>query len=177
MRNAQKIAGLVFALSIFIEGAFPVFAEDIYLAPEEFLAETFGDEKPAPSFLWVKGDMRKQVDRILQHGAFRGLRVRYWKHEDRTAWILEEIGKYKPITTGIVVNGDAIERIQVLIYRESHGWEVRHDFFTDQFVGLRLNENQKLDAKIDGISGATLSVNALTNLARLALYFDDSIDP
>jgi Na+-transporting NADH:ubiquinone oxidoreductase subunit NqrC len=60
----------------------------------------------------------------------------------------------------------------VLIFRESHGWEVRHDFFTDQFKGLTLDGDSNLSARIDGISGATLSVNALRNLARFALYLD-----
>lgn len=146
-------------------------SEDVYQQPEEFLAETFPVEVPAPSFLWIKKAMRPDINRILQHDAFRGLRVRYWQAGARTAWILEEIGKYKPITTGIVIDSGAVERIKVLIYRESHGWEVRHDFFTGQFKGLTLDTDYRLSTGIDGIAGATLSVNALRNLARLALYF------
>jgi hypothetical protein len=49
---------------------------------------------------------------------------------------------------------------------------VRHDFFTNQFKGLTLDDQNNLNGRIDGISGATLSVNALRNLARLALYVD-----
>ena len=51
-----------------------------------------------------------------------------------------------------------------------HGWEVRYPFFTDQFNGLQLDEKKQLNKKVDGISGATLSVNALTRLSRLALH-------
>jgi Na+-transporting NADH:ubiquinone oxidoreductase subunit NqrC len=50
---------------------------------------------------------------------------------------------------------------------------VRYPFFTDQFNGLQLDENNRLQRKIDGISGATLSVNALTRLARLALHLHE----
>ena len=62
------------------------------------------------------------------------------------------------------------ERMKVLIYRESHGWEVKHDFFTDQFNGLALEEDNGLDGYVDNISGATMSVDALRNLGKLALF-------
>ena len=151
-------------------------AEEIYQAPEQFLAEAFTGASPSAEFLWVKKDMRPTIDKILQHSAFRQLRVRYWRAGMRTVWILNEIGKYQPITTGIIINDEAVERLKVLIYRESHGWEVRHDFFTDQFRGLTLSQkSHRLSDRIDGISGATLSVNALTNLSRLALYFHAAV--
>ena len=66
-------------------------------------------------------------------------------------------------------------QMQVLIYRESHGWEVRYPFFTDQFKGLERDDSNNLNKKIDGISGATLSVNALTRLSKLALYLDQEV--
>jgi len=62
--------------------------------------------------------------------------------------------------------------MQVLAYRESRGGEVQQDFFTKQFKEARLTENDKLNKKIDGITGATLSVWALQKMARLALLFD-----
>lgn len=149
-------------------------AEQVYQAPAAFLEDAFAGEVPRAEFLWIKKEMRPTIDKILAHGGFRPLRVRYWRAGGRTVWILDEIGKYKPITTGIIVKGDAIERLKVLIYRESHGWEVRHDFFTDQFRGLTLDDHNGLNQRIDGISGATLSVKAIRNLARLALYFHDT---
>ena len=103
-------------------------------------------------------------------------RIRYWDDGTRSAWILEEIGKVKPITTGYVVNSGKIERVAVLIYRESRGWEVRHKFFTDQFIGATVDGDYRLDRNIDGISGATLSVDALTRLGRLALYLAEEIN-
>ena len=46
----------------------------------------------------------------------------------------------------------------------------------DQFKDATLTGDKELDKKIDGISGATLSVNALTKLARLALYLDSQVN-
>ena len=81
----------------------------------------------------------------------------------------------KPITTGFVIDNGQIERVAILIYRESRGWEVRYPFFTDQFIGAVVDGDYRLDRSIDGISGATLSVVALTRLRRLALYLAKEI--
>ena len=94
---------------------------------------------------------------------------------NRTAWILEEVGKEKPITAGIVINNEKIELVKVLVFRESRGWEVRHDFFTNQFKQIALKPDHQLDKSIDNISGATLSVRAVSKLARIALLLDKKV--
>jgi hypothetical protein len=147
---------------------------EVYLPPEKFLAETFDGKVPEPGLFWLTGETRAAVEKILGHRA-TALRVRYWANGARTAWILDEIGKTEPITTGVVVDQGSIARIAVLVYRESRGWEVRYPFFTDQFKGARLAEAYALDREIDGISGATLSVRALTRLARVALLLDAKV--
>ena len=144
-------------------------ADDAYQSPEEFLAAAFGGTTPEAGVIWLKGDVKDTASEILGH-PYPGLRIRYWGASDRTAWILEEIGKVKPITVGLVVNDAGLEKIQVLAFRESRGWEVRYPFFTDQFTGVGLTDKHELDRPIDGISGATLSVRALKKLSRLALY-------
>ncbi len=150
-------------------------AKDVYQEPEAFLAESFNGTAPEPRVLWLKKELKAQAAAILGHQP-DALRVRYWREAERSAWILEEIGKERPITVGIVVNAGKIERLRVLIYRESRGWEVRHGFFTDQFQGAALDDKNALTQSIDGISGATLSVRALTRLARLALYYHQQTD-
>ena len=143
-------------------------AQGIYQTPQDFLREVFAGDPPEPSKLWIYGKLKPGVRAILEHD-LDVLRLRYWSKDERTAWILEGIGKERPITTGIVIQRGTIERIKVLVFRESRGWEVRYPFFTDQFTGATLGTGQQLDRDIDGISGATLSVRALTKVARLAL--------
>lgn len=145
-----------------------VSADEVFQAPGAFLAEVF-DEVPKPEVLWLTQSVRTDVERILGH-RWSGLRIRYWRQGRRTAWILDEIGKERPITTGLVIDAGELERVKVLVYRESRGSEVRHPFFTDQFKGAALEPGRQLDREIHGISGATLSVAALEKLARLALY-------
>ena len=143
-------------------------ADSVYQSPEAFMAEVFADNVPEMQVLWVSSDLRNEARTILEH-ELAGLRIRYWQAGDRSAWILDEIGKDKPITTGVVVRDDTIESIRVLVFRESRGWEVKHPFFTDQFIGARAKQDNQLDRNIDGITGATLSVNALKRQAQLAL--------
>jgi hypothetical protein len=142
-----------------------------YQTPEEFLGEAFAGAPPEPQVVWLTGARRDVTEEILGH-RYPTLRVRYWRVGQRSAWILDEVGKDQPITTGVIIDNGLIERIKVLVFRESRGWEVRHPFFTDQFKGAGLNGEQELDRHIDGISGATLSVRAMQKVARLALYLD-----
>jgi hypothetical protein len=144
-------------------------ADSVYLAPEEFIAAAFTGEPPAPKLLWLDNAQRHELRSMLDQ-ELRSLRIRYWQKGARSAWILDEIGKDKPITTGVVINNGSIEQLQVLIFRESRGWEVKHAFFSDQFTGATASENHQLDRHIDGITGATLSVRALQRQARLALF-------
>ena len=164
----RLIVSLVLYVSVACAGA------ETYQAPEDFLREAFSGTVPKPKLLWLTGTIRDRTKAILGHDPAQ-LRVRYWRQGQRSAWILDEIGKEEPITTGIVVDAGKIELIRVLIFRESRGWEVRHDFFTNQFRQRSLTADDKLDGPIDGISGATLSVRALTNLARVALYFHQQL--
>lgn len=150
-------------------------ARGTYQLPAAFLNDTFNNEVPAAKLIWLTGDIRKTAMEILQHEPDR-LRLRYWKKNYRSAWILEEIGKEKLITAGIVINKNKIEQVKVLIFREGRGDEIRHDFFTKQFKQATLKTDTQLTQNIDGISGATMSVRALTKLARLALFLSAKVE-
>ncbi|MCK4834868.1 MAG: FMN-binding protein [Gammaproteobacteria bacterium] len=149
-------------------------AGGVYQEPDDFINEVFSDAPPKAEVLWLDKTLKQQIVNILDH-KYRGLRIRYWQQQKKTAWVLEEIGKEKPITAGFVILDGKIEQVKVLVFRESRGWEVRHDFFTNQFKQASLKDNQQLDKTIDNISGATLSVRAVTKLARIALLLDQKI--
>jgi hypothetical protein len=168
-----RTASLMMVLALLVVCG-PVAAEDVYQEPDAFLNDAFDGQVPDPKALWLSSDQRDAAARILQHSPHM-LRVRYWQSGQRTAWILEEIGKERPITVGVVVEAGAIDEVAVLIYRESIGWEVRHRFFTQQFERAELNDRLRLTNLIDGISGATLSVRAVTGVVRLAAYFHGEV--
>jgi hypothetical protein len=126
--------------------------------------------------LWITADIREQAEKILGHPVV-GLRVRYHQFENKTAWILNEIGKEMPITIGVVIDQNKISKVKILAYRESRGGEVRYPAYMAQYQGATLTERYKLDKSIDGITGATLSVWAVNKVAALALYYDSQVRP
>lgn len=143
-------------------------AVNVYQEPQDFINEVFNGADVKKGRLWINGKLKPAIHEILDHD-LGVLRLSYWEHDSRTAWILDEIGKEQPITIGIVVNESGIEQVKVLVFRESRGWEIRYPFFTDQFIGARLENDLELSNGIDGITGATLSVIAVEKLVRLAL--------
>jgi hypothetical protein len=145
-----------------------------YQSTEDFLTQVFSGNPPKPKLLWLKKDIRKNATQILKHRP-GFLRTRYWQSDQQSVWVINEIGKTKFITIAIVIQDKKIVLLKVLAFRESRGWEVKHEFFTDQFKQNELNADLTLNKPIDGISGATLSVRALTKVAQLALYFDSLI--
>lgn len=161
-------------ITLFLLSVFDASATETYQSPKDFIHGVFKGEVPEAGKLWIKEDLRQKIRGIMEHD-LGVLRLRYWFKDERTAWILEEIGKERPITTGLVVSKGKLEQIRVLIFRESRGWEVRYPFFTDQFKGASLDDNNNLDKPIDGISGATLSVMAMKKLARLAIVLHNYV--
>jgi len=136
----------------------------------------FAGQSPSAKMLWIDESLRTAVEDLLGH-PFDVLRVRYWQDGDKSAWIFDEIGKEQPITIGVSVMSGTVDVVRVLEFRESRGWEVRHPFFTDQFVGARVVGERTFDRSIDGITGATLSVAAVTRVVKLALLLSEQAGP
>lgn len=145
-------------------------ADNVNLEPADFLAGVFGEAVPQVRVLWITPNIRTEAEHILGHEPTQ-LRQKYWTDGHRTAWILEEIGKEDPITAGFVINDGRIEQARVLVYRESRGGEIRYPSFVAQFNGAALAGDGRLNREIDGISGATLSVNAMLRMSRVALFY------
>lgn len=149
------------------------------LSREEFRDAAFAGSSPDSRLVYIRAELRQAIENILQHPT-SFLRTRYWLRDERSVWILDEIGKDQPITVGVIVDhrqGESrIVDLQVLAFREPRGWEVRHDFFTEQFQGVsRDASGEGLDTDIDGITGATLSVRALRKVAEVALLLDEHV--
>ncbi len=168
-----KIARLMLFLTCFISA---VAAGEEYVSQTDFLAKAFPSSDFKANTFWLKTDHKAAAKEMLGH-PYQGLRLRYWASLDNgdTAWIINEIGKERPIRIGVVIKEGRIHNVTILAFEESRGWEVRYPFFTEQFEGVKLQEGLKLDASIDGITGATLSVRAVSNVARLALYLHNQV--
>ena len=178
MRRYKRIKNLFgrFVLLIAISQlglfAHPALSKGVYFTKEALLNEIFPDGQFQQKTLWVKGELKQELQHIFERKSV-GLRARYWQGADnkgaKTLWILDEIGKELPITIGVVISENAIQRIVVMEYRESRGAEIKNASFTKQFVGAILKKRDRLSHSVDGITGATLSVKAMKRVATAAL--------
>lgn len=73
------------------------------------------------------------------------------------------MGKDQPITYLVAVD-TALQLLDVdiLVYREEYGGEVAYESWRKQFRGKRPGDGMQVGREIRGISGATISVNAVT---------------
>lgn len=166
-------ATLLFALSFSLPLS-SIAGAGRYLELNDYLQSVFPAKVPDPSNLVVVPELRREIERV-SGDRFTRLRIRYWSDSHTTAWVLDEIGKTEPITIGVSVTDGQVGTVQVLEFRESRGWEVRYPFFTDQFSGARLGAGDDLDRPVDGITGATLSVAAVSRAVKLALMLDSRV--
>lgn len=167
MNLGTKLLGIILFMI-----AFSVSARGVYQTDQDFLNEAFNNEIPKSKVIWNKGDIRKNITDILGHN-YAGLRIRYWQDSSQSSWILEEIGKEKPITFGVTIANGKVEYVKVLAFRESRGDEIRYPAFTRQFEQAEIDDN-RLNRQVDGISGATMSVRAMTAVVTLALYLAET---
>ena len=148
----RKFLIVLVLLSIQMTTAYHTAAAEVYQTPAVFVEETFAGEQPMAKAVWVTGDLKTRVKTVLGH-PYRELRVRYWVLGERSAWILEEVGKVEPITLGVVVARGRIEAMKVLAYRESRGFEIRFPFFMDQYRGAQVDANTLRGRLPDAVLG------------------------
>lgn len=165
-----------FILALLLLGTLPLAAQNtfkpaerVYKRTGEYVKEAFGGTEPEKQSIWVYGDLRDDLNKILNNSETPPVRYRYWVDGNRTVWILESLARTMMITTGVTVENDIIEDISVLIYRESRGQEIQDRVYRSQFYGIKLDKNNKLDKPINGISGSTLSANSMKRMSRMAL--------
>ncbi len=103
----------------------------------------------------------------------KGFLVYYGLREgalDGFAVITNEIGKTEPITFIVAAELDGrVRRCAVMVYRESHGGEVRSRRFLQQLEGRTLADPIAVHRDVIHVSGATLSSHALCNGTRKVL--------
>ena len=77
------------------------------------------------------------------------------------------IGKYELIGYAVALSPQAVvQQIEILSYRESHGFEIRSPAWRRQFVGKTAQAGLAVGDGIANISGATLSCTHVTDGVR-----------
>ena len=83
------------------------------------------------------------------------------------------LGKSMPITFLVILNNEGnILASEVIKYREAYGSEVGNKNWLAQFTHFSDTTDFKVGKNIDGISGATISVNSLSKgIQKMAVLF------
>ncbi len=77
------------------------------------------------------------------------------------------IGKFELIDYAVGIGSDGkIRNVEILTYRESHGYEIRLPAWRKQFVGKAVDAPLRVSDDIANISGATLSSTHVTDGVR-----------
>jgi len=107
-----------------------------------------------------------------------------WRAEKQgqlLGWFIVDdvIGKHEFITyaAAIAPTGQVLG-VEVLVYRETYGFQIRDAAWRDQFKGKTLQDHFKLDDDIRNITGATLSSrNVMNGVKRLLALAQVALQP
>ena len=73
------------------------------------------------------------------------------------------LGKDQPITFLVAIDpADRLKDVDILVYREPYGGEVEYEPWRRQFRGKSAGDSLRVGKEIRSISGATISVHAVT---------------
>ena len=163
------------------ERIYPEGSERVYLTEDAALKLSFSDcDRVERKVHAVTKDERKKIESRLGWALsestvtiFEGFR----ENQPRgRSVIAEEMGKFKPITFMVKVSNEGkVERVDVLTYREAVGSEVRRRRFTGQFQGKTAKDPLRINRDILNITGATMSVQAMTAGVKKVLVLLDEI--
>jgi hypothetical protein len=172
------VLAILCALAALIPSSAAAGAVEIYLTPEE-----------APLLLFPEGTAvekrRVRVDLDLRARLAERVapaRPSLWEGSIPTyvisagekvigyAVVVNEIGKHRPITfvVGVTPEGE-VRGVEIMVYREPKGGDVRMKRFLRQYRGKTLEAPLLTGRDIMNITGATLSVRAVNRGTKKAL--------
>ena len=149
-------------------------AETIYYTPRALLTAFFPKSERVTFRTFSLDPSMK--GRLAQRLGYRPAKDQYTVfvatthgHVDGYALIDDEPGLHQPITfaTRLSPRG-AVERLEIMVYREPRGDEVRDVRFCKQFEGKTAQDPLRLNRDIDAVSGATVSSASMASGVRRA---------
>lgn len=142
--------------------------EDVYLTPDEAAKLMFPDSDHIRSEVITLSPEQKTLieERIGWHFPETTFDCFIGETKGKTdgwAFIQNTIGKHKPMTymVGVDPRGEVLN-VEVLVYRESRGSEVRTKRFNYQYQGKTPYHPIRINRDIINISGATMSVRSMS---------------
>jgi len=155
--------------------------QETYYTPRSLLAEFF----PRSQLVTYKkfelsAEQRTRVEKKLGYALPKAAYTFYIAKSGETidgyAILDDEPGQHLPITYGVKFSPrGAVERQEILVYRERYGDEVRDPRFREQFVGKTAADPLRPGEDVAAVSGATISSRAMTLGVRRCLVLLDEL--
>jgi len=151
------------------------YVERVFLTKKQALQLAFpGVKKVKKKKVWLSDAQTAAIQKILgDQIKYNERRVtHYFGLNDAgqpvgAMTIGNEIGRSYPITFMVVINPNGtVKDVEIMVYREPHGWEVRFESFMSQFFGRDASDSF---SNINNITGATLSVRSMTKGVKKAV--------
>ena len=162
-----------------------------YLTEQEMIhAEVFLSEDEALKLMFPKSErIRKESIRLTSEKKVQIEERIGWKFPEEVfevyigetsaridgyALVQNTIGKHKPMTYMVGVdNTGHVLNVELLVFRESRGSEVRTKRFNVQYEGKTVLDPVRINKDIINISGATMSVRSMSAGIKRALVLVD----
>jgi Na+-translocating ferredoxin:NAD+ oxidoreductase RnfG subunit len=161
-RQFTQLLGLLSAGSMLFP-AFVVNAKQ-YLTLEQ-ARELLWADKAMTKVALVLSDEQAKAIRSASGVRVRNQNIQVWKVDGGGWFIVDQIiGKHENIDMAFAYNEDGtVKGMEIMVYRETYGYEVANPKWRMQFHGKDYTEHLKLDKQIVNISGATLSSKHITD--------------
>lgn len=196
MKPSVLFMGSLLALTAF---ASPAWSERVwdnelkrYLTEQEMMmAEVFMSEEDGVKIMFPKSErVRKEIIKLTPDKKSQIEERIGWKfpeesfeiyigetgaHIDGYALVQNTIGKHKPMTYMVGVdNKGRVSDIELLVFRESRGSEIRQKRFNTQYEGKTVLDPVRINKDIINISGATMSVRSMSaGIKRVLVLVDE----
>ncbi len=163
-----------------------------YLTEQEMtMAEVFMTEEEGVKTMLPKSErVRKEIIRLTPEKKAQIEERIGWKFPEESfevyigetgtridgyAMVHNTIGKHKPMTYMVGVDQQGrVSDIELLVFRESRGSEVRQKRFNSQYEGKTVLDPIRINKDIINISGATMSVRSMSaGIKRVLVLVDE----
>ncbi|TNF24875.1 MAG: FMN-binding protein [Deltaproteobacteria bacterium] len=176
---ARVLAALLVMTAVALPSA-TAHAAGVYFTRTELLKSFFHDsDRVSYKTFDLDAAQSRRIATRLGY-AVTGRRTVYYGEKDGQvtgyAVLDEELGQHKPISFGVLLGPEGqVQRVEVMVYREPKGEEIRRAQFRDQFVGKDAEAPVRSGHDIVAISGATISSHSLSVGVKRALVLVDEL--
>lgn len=181
LRGASPLAALLrgaacaFAVALTLCAAPAARADGVYWSTRDLLADFFrSSARVTYQRVVLQGAFKARVEARLGYALARDTYNVFVAttdgHVDGYAIIDDENGQHLPITFAVKISPTgAVERQEIVAYREARGDEVRDERFRRQFQGKTTRDAIRPGEDVQVVSGATISSRAMAIGVKRAL--------